>query len=138
MGLIRNISYKELIRCLFLFHSIIYISIRNISYKELIPGNYRPIWFDQKIRNISYKELIRYLDYLATPTCFPQLEIYPIRNWYSVLTFSRSRRLVIRNISYKELIPCNNVFQAWNRYLIRNISYKELILIHSWYCRIFR
>ena len=77
-----------------------------------------------------------------------ELEIYPIRNWYTRwgnFSFNDAKirnisykELIqwhnrnirehnkIRNISYKELIPNNSNPNAWNR-KIRNISYKELI-----------
>ena len=106
------------------------------------------------IRNISYKELIRFLpllDYIlltileiypirnwyTTKGIFEfrgiLLEIYPIRNWYAFIWGISIIILVIRNISYKELIL--GWIGALFKYLIiiRNISYKELILhLSTW------
>ena len=124
--IIRNISYKELILYIY---SPVWINrlIRNISYKELILWGITISRCTRQIRNISYKELILQRD-ITLHLFYPQLEIYPIRNWYfhKIVFFIWSKAL-IRNISYKELIPRNknpNTGDMW----IRNISYKELIL----------
>ena len=68
----------------------------------------------------------------AGPETFQvQLEIYPIRNWYLASSRISFCSLIIRNISYKELILSWGVIISLCLNIIRNISYKELILFLS-------
>ena len=145
--IIRNISYKELIRntdawCYTWNFKLEIYPIRNwyINYTknvtvysglEIYPirnwyANTVLLWIlNACIRNISYKELIRLQrDSDLFHKC--QLEIYPIRNWYTSGPYIYFNVHVIRNISYKELIQCQFCVVPKVEG-IRNISYKELI-----------